>query len=69
MAPFGVGEEPVEASRDVSKVKADRGDTAGTRLHLNVAEARAPQFDILGGELQRVQDLTRDSLEFGERAS
>jgi hypothetical protein len=51
------------------QVESHRRDPERACFHLSIAKARAPQFDVLGSQFQRMQYLTRHSFEFSERSS
>jgi hypothetical protein len=53
--PLRVGQQAVNAARDVPQVKRHRRQARGPRVDLFIRQAAAPALDILGRQFERMQ--------------
>jgi len=66
---LGVGEQAVEASGDVAKLKGDRRQAVGVFVDLGAGQRTAPFGDVFFGEFERVKDSSMHCRDFRESSA
>ena len=69
LVAFGVGEEAIEAARDVAEVKGEGCDLRGAGVERGAGERSAGGIDVLAGEIEGVDNGAEDSGEIGVGAA
>jgi hypothetical protein len=69
LAAFCIGQQTIDASRDVTQVESDRGQICWTCGQLQVRQRAAPFPQILAGKFQGVENCARYRSNFHQRAA